>query len=122
MLTLLRIALGFVFGWFAIKSLIDPTWGMSWCPPWVTSISPVPLPVMVLITSILEIPVSISFILGLHTKYFAWLGMALLLGIIIAVGGPTNDVGVRDIGLFFAVALFTVIEPTKWSVDALIKK
>lgn len=121
-LTLLRVALGFVFGWFAIKSLVDPTWGMSWCPPLIANISPFSLTTVVLLVSVLEILVSISFLIGLFTKYTAWLGMALLLGIIIAVGGPTNDVGVRDIGLFFAVVVFTVLEATKWSVDVLIKK
>lgn len=118
MLTLLRIALGFVFGWFAIKSLVDPTWGLSWISPWVANVSPIPLPLVVVLVSILEIVVSVSFILGLYTKYAAWLGMALLLGIIITVGGPMNDVGVRDIGLFFAVAVFTQVE-TKLSVDVI---
>lgn len=118
-ITLLRVALGFVFGWFAINSLIDPAWGLSWIPPWMVSLSPIPLSIIVFIVSILEIVVSVSFILGLYTKYAAWLGMALLLGIIVAVGGPTNDVGVRDIGLFFAVAVFTVVERTMWSVDAI---
>lgn len=116
-LTLLRVALGFVFGWFAIKSLVDPAWGLSWIPPWMANVSPIPLPLVVVLVSILEIVVSISFILGLYTKYAAWLGMALLLGIIVAVGGPVNDVGVRDIGLFFATAVFTQVETT-WGVDA----
>ena len=84
------------------------------------NLSPIPLSLIVIIVSILEIMVSVSFVFGLLTKYAAWLGMALLLSIIIAVGGPTNDVGVRDIGLFFATAVFTVMPPTRWGVDSVL--
>ena len=115
MLTLLRVALGLVFGFFAISQFMDPVFWSTWIPAWAQALSPLPITTAIHIVSVFELIVAVSFVLGWFTRYTAILGALLLLPIVIFIGW--NDVGVRDFGLFWATAYFSAAPPTRWSVD-----
>jgi len=115
MFVVLRMALGFVMGYFAIVQFMDPELWINFIPPWAQALSPIPVTIALHIVSSLQLLVAISFVIGLFVRYFAILGVLVLIPTII-FNFPT-DIAVRDFGLMCSYALFAVYRATHWSVD-----
>lgn len=97
-ITLLRLALAFVFLWFGFSQISDAAMWTSFVPDWATTIASAGT--LVLLNGLIEIVAGAALAFGILTR---WVG--LLLGIhlfVIAVSLGLTAIGVRDIGLALA--------------------
>lgn len=101
--TLLRVALAFVFLWFGFSQISDAAMWVSYVPNWATSIMSAGS--LVLLNGVFEIIAGTLLAFGIFPRYVALvLGLHLL---IISLSLGFTAVGVRDIGLACAtLALF----------------
>lgn len=96
-ITLLRIALAFVFLWFGFSQLGDTGAWVSVVPSWAIGISGMAAGTLVILNGIFEIIMGILLVFGIWTRVVAWvLGIHLFM---IAVSFGFTAIGVRDIGL-----------------------
>lgn len=97
-ITLLRIALAFVFLWFGFSQISDAAMWTSYVPTWATSI--MSAGTLVYLNGAFEILAGSLLALGVMPRYVsALLGLHL---IIISTGLGFTAIGVRDFGLGFA--------------------
>jgi len=97
----LKLGLAAVFIWFGIDKFIHPNyWINAWLPGgFIDFIERFGLDStrFIYINGVFEILVGLSFILGVFTKIFSFLGIVFLVVIIITIG--LNEIIIRDIGL-----------------------
>jgi len=99
-ITLLRIALAFVFLWFGFSQLSDTSMWTAFVPQWAINITGLSAGLLVLINGLLEIIAGSLLAFGIFTRI-----IAILLGIhlfMIALSVGFTAIGVRDIGLSLA--------------------
>lgn len=97
-ITLLRLALAFVFLWFGFSQISDAAMWTSFVPDWATTIASAGT--LVLLNGLIEIVAGAALAFGILSR---WVG--LLLGIhlfVIAASLGLTAIGVRDIGLALA--------------------
>lgn len=97
-ISILRIALSFVFLWFGFSQMSNAAQWIGFVPDWATSI--MSAGTLVYLNGIFEIIAGLMLAIGIFPRY-----VALLLGLhllVISEGLGISAVGVRDIGLSFA--------------------
>ena len=107
-----RYAICFVILWFGINQLINPNYFLGYVPSWV----PFPANLLVMGNGIFEVVFGGLLLMGLFTRFSAFLISIHIL--IIAIGLGYNDIAIRDVGL--ALAAFSVFlnGKDKWCFDS----
>ena len=113
-LTLLRLGLAFVFIWFGISQLQNPSQWISFLPSWVALV-PISAIGFVLINGLFEIVAGVLLALGAWTRITALLLALHLFGIAFSIG--YNAIAIRDVGLAFATLALAIGGAGTFSVD-----
>lgn len=120
---LMRLALGFILGWFGVQQARDPSEWVKFVPIVAARYSPIDVTDLILLHSASLILAATGILLGLFLFGSCLLAAGILLQIIISLllGDGAADVIVRDLGLLgLAVALaldpvrFGNIEMARW--------
>lgn len=97
-ISILRIALSFVFIWFGLSQIGNAAQWVGFVPDWATSI--MSAGALVYLNGIFEVIAGLMLAIGMFPRY-----VALLLGLHLLVISSSlgfTAIGVRDIGLAFA--------------------
>ena len=111
-ITLLRIALAFVFLWFGFSQISDAAMWTSYVPTWAASIASAGT--MVYLNGIFEVLAGSLLAIGILPRYVAaLLGLHLL---VISSSLGFTATGVRDIGLGFATLALAFLGPDRFAI------
>jgi uncharacterized membrane protein YphA (DoxX/SURF4 family) len=116
---ILRFGLAFVFIWFGVNQLQNPSQWTALLPSWTISL-PFSQIQFVLLNGWFEIVGAGLFIFGAYTRIVAVLLALHLFGISWTVGW--NAVGVRDIGLACATLALGLLGAGEPSADAIVNQ
>ena len=112
-ITLLRIALAFVFLWFGFSQISDAAMWTSYVPTWATAIASAGT--MVYLNGAFEIVAGSLLALGIFPRFIsAILGLHL---IIISSSLGFTAIGVRDFGLGFATIALAFLGVDRFAVS-----
>ncbi len=112
-ITLLRIAVAFVFLWFGFSQISDAAMWTSYVPTWTSAIASAGT--MVYLNGAFEIIAGSLLALGIFPRFIsAILGLHL---IIISSSLGFTAVGVRDIGLGFATLALAFLGADRFAVS-----
>jgi uncharacterized membrane protein YphA (DoxX/SURF4 family) len=101
-ITLLRIALAFVFLWFGFSQISDAALWTSFVPPWTSAIASAGT--MVYLNGIFEVITGSLLALGIHL-------------IVISASLGFTAIGVRDFGLGFATIALALIGTDRFALS-----
>ena len=108
---LLRIGISFVFVWFGVNQIIDPTSWFAYVPDYVIHMTHLSVLTIVYLNAIFEIVCGSMLLFGLCTRVAAVLLALHIIDITFVVG--MDSIGVRDCGIAIAtVAVF--LNGTDW--------
>lgn len=112
---ILRIGLAFVFMWFGWSQLFDQAKWLSLIPAWAVTLSGMTAQTIVMINGVFEIAMAILLSAGIWIRPVSVL-LFIHLGMIVGDLGITA-VGIRDIGLMFAVLSVFLRGSDEYSYD-----
>jgi uncharacterized membrane protein YphA (DoxX/SURF4 family) len=117
-LLVLRVSLVFLYGWFGITQLVDPSPWVSYLPEW-TGYMPIPGEMLVQLNGWFETVCAILLLIGLYGRYASLLLGLHLFGIAVSVGGA---IGVRDGVLAAATIALALGTPDHFTLDAYMRR
>lgn len=113
----LRLGIGMVFIWFGMNQIFDQSMWVSYIPTFITQITGLSATTVVLFNGIFEVCMAVLLCFGFRIRIIATL---LFLHMIMIVGEiGLNPVGVRDIGIMFALLSIALQGADQYSVDHL---
>jgi uncharacterized membrane protein YphA (DoxX/SURF4 family) len=112
----LRLGLVFVFVWFGANQLLDQSMWVSLVPKWAVSLSGMSANSLVVFNGIFEMIMATLLAFGIGIRIVASLLFLHLVMIVSAIG--LNAIGIRDIGLSFALLSIVLHGPDIYSYDA----
>jgi len=118
-LFVIRIGIAFVFLWFGISKVLNPSEWVVWLPQW-TEQFPLSSTTKLVVEGLLELVLGVMLLLGLFTRLAASVTAALLLVIILVIG--YNDTAIRDVGILFMAIALIINKDNPLSLDNLRKK
>jgi len=98
--TVLRLGLSFVFLWFGINQLIDPSNFMGYLPEFLLNLSFASS--LVMLNGFVDLLEGLFFLSGKFVRPTAIVAFVHLFAITLSLG--YNDIAIRDVGLLFAIA------------------
>jgi hypothetical protein len=118
----MRLALGFVLGWFGVNELRNPADWAVFVPTFVSDHSPVAVNDLILLHGFLLLLAAAAVTLGLFYLLGSLLAMGLLADIVLGLwlDGGVNDLVIRDIGLFALAAALALDHRRFWHMDSVI--
>ena len=109
----IRIGLGLVWFLFGIDKFIAPLNWLGYIPQWM------PLPfskeVFIFLLGIVETIIGIGLLLGLLTRFFAFISAVMMMPIMIAVG--YNEIFIRDIAIFLMAVAMVLRKSTPYALE-----
>ena len=97
----LRFGIVFVFVWFGLNQLLNQTMWTALIPVWLTNMSGLSANTFVLINGVFEVVMAVLLAFGIQIRIVAMFLFLHLLTIVFDVG--LSAIGIRDIGLMFAL-------------------
>jgi uncharacterized membrane protein YphA (DoxX/SURF4 family) len=97
---ILRIGMSLVFIWFGYNQLVDTQSWIAYIPDWVMSSTGLKAEMLVQLNGIFELVFGGLLLLGVLTRYTAFILMVHMINITYLVG--FDSIGVRDFGLSIA--------------------
>ena len=116
---ILRISMSLVFIWFSISQFQAPTSWTGFVPEFATNLSGLDAKTLVLAHAVFEMIFGISLLIGIYTRFVAFLLAIHLLAISFSLG--YNAIAIRDLGLSVATISVFLHGPDKWSLMKKIK-
>lgn len=110
---LLRVALGYVFLWFAFSQITDPSRWIYFLPEFTANIG-IDQTAFVLLNGWFELVLGTMLLVGFRVRIVSFFLGAHLLAIAVEAGGA---IGVRDLGLGMATLAVLFHDTSYWSVD-----
>lgn len=113
-ITILRLALAFVFLWFGFSQIGNTAQWVGIVPAWATNLAPAGT--LVILNGIFEIGSGIMLAFGIFTSFFA-----IILGIhlfVIATSFGFSAIGVRDFGLSLATIALAFMGGGEYALTA----
>jgi uncharacterized membrane protein YphA (DoxX/SURF4 family) len=118
-LFILRIGIGAVMIWFALRQLSNPSAWIFYLPSWTQSL-PVSQIGFIYLNAWFELTFGGLMIVGFYTRVVAFFLALHLLGIVYTIG--YNETGVRDFGLSIALISISLYGTSNWSADNFFEK
>jgi uncharacterized membrane protein YphA (DoxX/SURF4 family) len=115
----LRLGLAFVFFYFGISQLQNPTPWTGFIPEWLVKTDAAKLQ-FVYINGLFEVVCASLLVLGAYVRIAALLLALHLFGIAFTIG--LSPIGVRDIGLAIATLTLSMLGAGSLSIDAVAKR
>jgi cysteine-rich repeat protein len=115
----LRVTMGFVFAWFGVSQLQNPNRWIGYLPEFAKELFISPANIIVM-NGIYDTLLGLVLVLGIFTRFIAFVSAVHLLIITIDIGYTAT--GVRDFGLTFALFVTFLLGPDKWSLDTVFAK
>lgn len=112
---MLRLGLAFLFLWFGISQMTNPTEWLSWLPAWTSALSIAPTTI-VFLNGGFETVLGALLAIGFLTRWVAALLAVHLLVIAYEIG--YNDIGIRDFSLAIATTAVALFGADDYSIDA----
>jgi uncharacterized membrane protein YphA (DoxX/SURF4 family) len=113
-LFVLRVGIGAVMVWFALRQLDNPSAWIFYLPAWTQSL-PVNQIGFIYLNAWFELTFGALMIVGFYTRVTAFFLAVHLLGIAYSIG--YNETGVRDFGLTIALVAISLYGTSRWSAD-----
>jgi uncharacterized membrane protein YphA (DoxX/SURF4 family) len=98
---LLRLGLAFVFLWFGVSQIINPSAWIAYIPDWVVNNSPVDSTILIYLNAGFEIIFGSALFLGFFTRFVAFFLLLHIANITFTLG--FDAIAVRDFGLTVAM-------------------
>ena len=116
----MRVALGFVLGWFGVLQAREPTDWIEFVPGYVSRLSPVSDTVLVLLHSSLLLLAAVGVLIGLQFLAAAVLAVAAISQIIVALVLEDGSLTliVRDIGILGLAVGLALDQSRFWQLDS----
>ena len=112
----LRFGLVFLFLWFGLSQIINPSAWTAWVPEWTSSTLGLDSTSVVLLNGVFETVGGILLAVGLWTR---WVALALSLHLFfIAYEVGYNDIGVRDFALAVSGLALSLFGPDRYTLDS----
>ncbi len=112
---ILRLGLAMVFLWFGITQLQNQAMWIGFIPTWIISMSGLTATTIVILNGMFEVMMAVLLAFGIQIRIVSFLLSIHLLTIIGDVG--LSAVGIRDVGLFFALLSITFHGADEYSYD-----
>src|SRR3989344_2932180 len=112
----LRFGLVFLFLWFGLSQIINPSAWTAWVPEWGASFLGLGAVKLVLLNGWFETVGGILLAIGFWTR---WVALALSLHLFfIAYEVGYNDIGVRDFALAVSGLALSLFGPDRYALDS----
>lgn len=113
---ILRVGLASVFIWFGLNQFIDQSMWVSFIPASITNMTGISAETLVVLNGIFEVFMASLLSFGIYTRLVASLLFVHMFAIIGDVG--LSAIGVRDVGLMFALLSIAFYGPDEYSIVA----
>jgi uncharacterized membrane protein YphA (DoxX/SURF4 family) len=110
---LTRIGISFVFLWFGVNQIFNPSDFMGYLPEMILALESAST--IVVLNGVAELVLGLLLLFGKWTRFVALVLALHLVGIISSLG--YNDIAVRDVGLFIVTVSIALGGADKWCVD-----
>ena len=111
---IVRLAMSLLFLWFGLNQVLDAASWLGWLPQWVFGL-PISPTAFIVFNGTFETILGTLLLLGIGTRWSAFLLAIHLFGIVVNLG--YNDVAVRDFCLALATLSVVVSGPDEWCFD-----
>ena len=111
---LIRITMSLVFLYFGYRQITDPVTWTGFVPSGVL-IFGITAYQAVIMNALLELSFGFLLLIGLYTRFVAFILALHLFGIAFSIG--LNDLGIRDFGLAFATLSVFLRGSDEWCLD-----
>ena len=112
--TVVRIGVSLVMLWFGLNQLFDSSSWIGYLPEFALNL-PLEATTVVMFNGIFETIFGLALLLGLFTRFVAFILTLHLLGIISTLG--YNEIAVRDFGLMLAMFSVFLHGPDKYCLE-----
>lgn len=112
---IIRVGLSFVFIWFGLTQLFDQSAWVSFIPEGITKLTGISAETFVIFNGIFEVFFASLLAFGIWTRLVAFLLFLHMFAIIADVG--LSPIGIRDIGLMFALLSVAFFGSDEYSIS-----
>ncbi len=112
---IIRVGLSFVFLWFGLTQLFDQSAWVSFIPEGITKLTGISAETFVIFNGIFEVFFASLLAFGIWTRFVASLLFLHMFAIIADVG--LSPIGIRDIGLMFALLSVAFFGSDEYSIS-----
>ena len=113
---ILRLGLAMVFIWFGMNQILNQSMWLTFIPDWASRLTGMGAATLVLVNGIFEVVFALLLAFGIQIRIVATLLFLHMILIVSDVG--IDPVGVRDVGLMFALLSVALHGPDTLSVDS----